>query len=288
MREKEVELANLREKKQVIQERIQHLSKSNSSSKKIPELEKELALLNTSSKETEAHEYKRFIMKEAFYLRFNALQEYAEKTAIIAGYGKYIVDLLDAQNHASSNCDMILQDALLTVNGWKPKDERVTLTEEDVLFQHEDEDEDDALLLNNSEMLIKKKEQPHQPPTDSTDASSQGKVAAATSGSSSSPAVKASTAVTSSSCNTTTDNTTKANVHSDPNNTTTTDYYHRLYQDKKLKQKKQSIQHHRSYADFQNQFDIPSYDQEKREYFAEPPPPAYSNPSNIHIKDNKK
>lgn len=293
MREKEVELADLREKKQAIQERIQHLSKSNSSSKKIPELEKELALLNTSSRENEAHEYKRFIMKEAFYLRFNALQEYAEKTAIVAGYGKYIVDLLDAQNHASSNCDMILQDALLTVDGWKPKDERVTLTEEDVLFQHEDEDEDDALLLTNSEMHIKKKEQQQQqPPTTSTNAPSQGKTAAATVVSSNSPAVKVAPA-TSGACNTTTANTTKTDVHSDPNtittnNNKTADYYHRLYQDKKSKQKKQSIQHHRSYADFQNQFDIPSYDQEKREYFAEPPPPAYSNPSNIPIKNDKK
>lgn len=292
MREKEVELADLREKKQAIQERIEHLSKSNSSSKKIPELEKELALLNTSSRETEAHEYKRFIMKEAFYLRFNALQEYAEKTAIVAGYGKYIVDLLDAQNHASSNCDMILQDALLTVDGWKPKDERVTLTEEDALFQHEDEDEDDALLLTNSEMHIKKKEQQQQPPTTSTNASSQGTTAAATIVSSDSPAVKVAPA-TSSACNTTTANTTKTDVHSDPNtittnNNKTADYYHRLYQDKKSKQKKQSIQHHRSYADFQNQFDIPSYDQEKREYFAEPPPPAYSNPSNIPIKNDKK
>ncbi|KAL7335252.1 lipid-binding protein [Mucor circinelloides] len=285
MREKEVELADLREKKQSIQERINHLSKSNSNSKKIPELQKELDQLQTSSKEAEAHEYKRFIMKEAFYLRFNALQEYAEKTAIVAGYGKYIVDLLDAQNHASSNCDMILKDALLTVDAWKPKDERVTLTEEEILFQHEDEDEEDALLLTTHDMQIKKKDhqQQQQAPTAISTPFERGTEA------SKPPAVTTTTK------NTSCDKSTDIKHEFDPNtkatasNSKTTDYYHRLYQDKKSKQKHQCIQHHRSYADFQNQFDIPppshingsGLDPEKQEYFAEAPPPAYSNTNNI-------
>ncbi|CEP08105.1 hypothetical protein [Parasitella parasitica] len=256
MRDKEVELADLREKKQIIQERIVHLSKSNPTSKKILELEKELEQLDTSAKETEAHEFKRFIMKEAFYLRFNALQEYAEKTAVIAGYGKYIVDLLDAECHASSNCDMILQDALLTVDGWKPKDERTTLTEVDELFRHEDEDEEDALMLTNDEMQRKKEEQQQE--------TSNAAVA-------NSAFAEATTTVAS---------TIDKKINLKPisptdNHCKDTNYYHRLYQDKKSKQKKQQpVQHHRSYADFQNQFDTPS--PEKREYFAELPPPAYS------------
>lgn len=301
MREKEVELADLREKKQSIQDRINHLSKSNSSSKKIPELQKELELLQLGTKETEAREYKRFIMKESFYLRFNALQEYAEKTAIVAGYGKYIVDLLDAQNHASSNCDMILKDALLTVDAWKPKDERKTLTEEDVLFQHEDDEEEDALLLTANEMQIKKKDQQQQKqqaptatsgPLQQQQQQQQGTPIATLN----SPAV-----IPTSSTTTVSDKSTGNAQTLDPNtkppaasDSQTTDYYHRLYQNKKSEKEHQCIQHHRSYADFQNQFDIPSHlsssglDPEKQEYFAEAPPPAYSNPNNIPLKSQEK
>ncbi|KAL9541453.1 hypothetical protein MBANPS3_009115 [Mucor bainieri] len=308
MREKEVELADVREKKQSIQDRINHLSKSNSSSKKIPELQKELEQLHTSTKETEAHEYKRFIMKEAFYLRFNALQEYAEKTAIVAGYGKYIVDLLDAQNHASSNCDMILQDALLTVDAWKPKDERVTLTEEDVLFQHEDEEEEDALLLTTNEMQIKKKDQqqqkkqtqePQLAPTATSkplqQQAQQGTRTDSLDSSSVAPASNTTLCDKSTDIAHTLDPNSKSSAPSDSKKTT--DYYHRLYQNKKSEQKHQSIQHHRSYADFQNQFDIPSHlsgsgsnglDPEKQEYYAEAPPPAYSNPNNIPLTKQEK
>lgn len=307
MREKEVELADLREKKQSIQDRISHLSKSNSNSKKIPELQKELEQLQTSTKETEAHEYKRFIMKEAFYLRFNALQEYAEKTAIVAGYGKYIVDLLDAQNHASSNCDMILKDALLTVDAWKPKDERVTLTEEDVLFQHEDEEDEDALLLTTNEMQIKKKDQQQQKqkqekqptPTATTTASDplqQGTPVDASNPPAVTPASNTTTLCDKKSTDIAhmVDSNAKSSATSD--NKPSTDYYHRLYQNKKSGQNHQSIQHHRSYADFQNQFDIPSHlsgnhgglDPEKQEYFAEAPPPAYSNPNNIQSTSHEK
>ncbi|GAN01336.1 hypothetical protein MAM1_0006d00769 [Mucor ambiguus] len=304
MREKEVELADLREKKQSIQDRINHLSKSNSNSKKIPELQKELEQLQTSAKETEAHEYKRFIMREAFYLRFNALQEYAEKTAIVAGYGKYIVDLLDAQNHASSNCDMILKDALLTVDAWSSKDERVTLTEEDMLFQHEDEEEEDALLLTTNEMQIKKKDQQQQKqkqpaPTVTSDPLQQQQKQQGTHADPWNPPVVTPTTNIAlcdkgTDITHTVDSTTKSPAASSSKKTA--DYYHRLYQDRRFEQKHSSIQHHRSYADFQNQFDIPPHlsgsssglDPEKQEYFAEAPPPAYSNPNNIPLTNQEK
>jgi hypothetical protein len=167
MREKERDLAELREKKATLEDRIHHLQKSNTKHKKLPDLLTELAGLDLDKKETEANEFKRFIMKEAFYLRFNALQEYAEKTALIAGYGKYIVDLMDDQQHASSNCDMILADALLTVDTWAPQDKRQTVTEENVVLEHEDED--DAVLLTEEEM--KKKQASTSLPTTGEDKS---------------------------------------------------------------------------------------------------------------------
>lgn len=169
LRDKERDLAELREKKDTLEERIQHLQKSNTKHKKLPELLKELAGLDLDQKETEANEFKRFIMKEAFYLRFNALQEYAEKTALIASYGKYIVDLLDDQKHASSNCDMILTDALLTVDAWTAQDKRQTATEENAFLEH-DTDEDDAVLLTEEDM--KKKEEHSSPPIEDNDTSS--------------------------------------------------------------------------------------------------------------------
>lgn len=159
MRDKEKQLSDAKAKQQALTERIEHLNKSNPTSKKLPELTKELEELNLDDQERESIEFKRFILKEGFYLRFNAMQEHAEKMAIIAGYGKYLVDLLDANEHASSNCDMILKDALLSIEHWEPKDKRQTLTEEDMLFEHDDDEHDDAILLTDKEIKIKQKAQ---------------------------------------------------------------------------------------------------------------------------------
>jgi hypothetical protein len=253
MRERERDLAELREKKSTLEERIHHLQKSNTKHKKLPDLLTELAALDIGKKETEANEFKRFIMKEAFYLRFNALQEYAEKTALIAGYGKYIVDLLDDQQHASSNCDMILADALLTVDAWAPQDKRMTVTEENVVLELDKEDnvDDDAVLLTEEEMKKKASAIASTPlPAESKEPTS-------------------------------------------PAENTTDKYYHQLYNNLSLKKQKQkhAIPHHKSYADFQSQFtntiigvttdkrEEDSTKQEefnKREYYAELPPPAYS------------
>jgi hypothetical protein len=140
MREREKNMTVLREKKEALQDRIQHLKKSNGKSPKLQDLEQELqvATNETRDKEMELGDFKRFILREAFYLRFNALHEYGEKSAILAGHGKYLVDLLDIEptpkgqtnrrpfTHDSS---MILMDALLTVDGWKDADERPTTLE---------------------------------------------------------------------------------------------------------------------------------------------------------------
>lgn len=85
-------------------------------------------------------DFKRFALKEAFYLRFNALSEYAEKTALIAGFGKYLTDLIEieptppTQTHRSPykngpQAAIIFADAVNALDNWKPvaEDERPTL-----------------------------------------------------------------------------------------------------------------------------------------------------------------
>ncbi|KAI8878845.1 hypothetical protein K501DRAFT_152444, partial [Backusella circina FSU 941] len=137
MRERERSMTVLREKKQALEDRIQHLTKSNSKSPKIKELEQEHQVISVEARdrEMELGDFKRFILREAFYLRFNALHEYGEKSAMIAGHGKYLVDLLDIEPTPKGQMErrpfthdtsMILMDALLTVDGWKDADERPT------------------------------------------------------------------------------------------------------------------------------------------------------------------
>jgi hypothetical protein len=85
-------------------------------------------------------DFKRFALKEAFYLRFNAMNEYASKTALIAGFGKYLTDLIQieptppTQPHRTPyekgpEAAIIFADAMNAVNDWKPvaEDERPTL-----------------------------------------------------------------------------------------------------------------------------------------------------------------
>ncbi|KAI8367629.1 Eisosome component PIL1-domain-containing protein [Radiomyces spectabilis] len=141
IREREDKLSDIREKKRSLQARIANLSKSNARSPKQREFEKELQSLerDTHDIELEMGDFKRFALKEAFYLRFNALNEYAEKLRIIAGFGKYIVDLLDIEPtppgqqrrpyEKGPEAAMILADALLAVDQWQPDggDERPTL-----------------------------------------------------------------------------------------------------------------------------------------------------------------
>lgn len=167
MRDKEKQLSDLSEKKQTVADRIDHLKRSNpNSEKKLGELEKELHQVTiTHDKEHEAAiDYKRFILKEAFYLRFNALSEYAEKSALIAAFGKYLVDLLDVdiQKDASSESrsDVILMDALLTIDGWQPADQRHTLTEADDLLSSLKNDDDATLLTDHDLLANRSKKKP--------------------------------------------------------------------------------------------------------------------------------
>lgn len=79
-----------REKKRALQARIAALQKSSPRAGKIKEFQHELESLvkDTRGQEAEIGDFKRFALREAFYLRFNAMAEYAEKTALLAGFGK--------------------------------------------------------------------------------------------------------------------------------------------------------------------------------------------------------
>lgn len=157
-------MLEIREKRQCIVDRIQHLKKSHGNKqKKLEDLEKELMALEevNKDKEMEMGDYKRFILREAFYTRFNAQQEYAEKLSILAGFGKYVTDLIDIEPTPSgdehrkpytkySKSSMIIMDALLTVDGWRSVDERPTFV--DIL--EDDEEEEDASLLTDNDIHL--------------------------------------------------------------------------------------------------------------------------------------
>ncbi|ORZ12243.1 Eisosome component PIL1-domain-containing protein [Absidia repens] len=142
IRDREDRLSDIREKKRTLSSRITNLTNSSPKSPKLRELQKELNSLDrdTHDIELEMGDFKRFALKEAFYLRFNAMNEYAEKTAIIAGFGKYIVDLLDiAPTPATEptrrpyekgiDAAMIFADAMNALDDWQPDegDERPTI-----------------------------------------------------------------------------------------------------------------------------------------------------------------
>lgn len=232
MRDKELELNDLKEKRQSLEERIKHLKKSNPSSKKVTDLEKEIEELNsTQDKENvSSTDFRRFILKEAFYLRFNALQEYSEKTALIAGFGKYLIDLLDNKHQVENeSSDMILMDALLTVDGWQSSDQRHTLTKEDDLLSDHD-NSDDATLLTDHDLLLQKT---------SHDLVLQKE---------------------------------------EFNEKSTDDYYNQLY--KRVSLQKRPISSHRSYAEFQHQFNLPPTSTDN--------PPTYTSHGAVITTDEKK
>ncbi|KAI7847643.1 Eisosome component PIL1-domain-containing protein [Circinella umbellata] len=143
IREREDRLSDIREKKRALHGRIGTLKRSNNTkSPKLKEFTKELESLerDTHDTEMEMSDFKRFALQEAFYLRFNAMHEMAEKLSIIAGFGKYIVDLIDIEPtpHGQANrktydkgseAAQILADALVALDGWQPGEgeERPTL-----------------------------------------------------------------------------------------------------------------------------------------------------------------
>lgn len=233
MKDKEVEINNLKERKQSLEERITHLRKSNPSSKKLYDLEHCLFELNNEQEKEKVSstDFRRFILKEAFYLRFNALQEFSEKNALIAGFGKFLVDLLDNKHETqpNENSDMILMDALLTVDGWQSSDQRHTLTKEDDLLADEDSG-DDATLLTDHDLLLQKTQQDI--------------------------IIK----------------------KEELNEKSTDDYYNQLY--KRVSLQKRPISSHRSYAEFQTQFNLPPTSIDS--------PPAYNNDEAIVTEEKKK
>ncbi|KAG0765023.1 hypothetical protein G6F57_009430 [Rhizopus arrhizus] len=131
------ERSNLQERKEAVQDRINHLKKSNPKSSKIQEFEKELE----KTEEEDITGYKKEMIKEAFYMKLNALQEYAEKLTILAKFGKEIVDILDEPKE-KNKLEIIMMDALLSIDGWRserrptllPFDEKdaISLTESDI------------------------------------------------------------------------------------------------------------------------------------------------------------
>ncbi|CAO3685794.1 unnamed protein product [Rhizopus stolonifer] len=133
IREREDKMSDVREKKRSLQSRIQTLTKSSAQSPKLSEFQKELRSLehDTAESEIDLANFKRFALKEAFYLRLNAMHAHAEKTALIAGFGKYLVDLIEIEQkeyESGPQAAIILADCMNALDYWKPaqEDERST------------------------------------------------------------------------------------------------------------------------------------------------------------------
>ncbi|KAG7660756.1 LSP1 [[Candida] subhashii] len=86
-----------RERKQKITDDIAHLKYKDPQSPKIPVLEQELVRAEAESLVAEAQlsNITRERLKAAFNYQFDATRELAEKYALIAGYGKALLELLD-------------------------------------------------------------------------------------------------------------------------------------------------------------------------------------------------
>lgn len=86
-----------RERKQKITDEIAKLKYKDPSSPRIVVLEQELVRAEAESLVAEAQlsNITREKLKSAFEYQFNALREHSEKVAIIASYGKHLLDLID-------------------------------------------------------------------------------------------------------------------------------------------------------------------------------------------------
>ncbi|RUS13349.1 Eisosome component PIL1-domain-containing protein, partial [Endogone sp. FLAS-F59071] len=163
IRTREEALFDSRQKKRDLQLRIQSLVKTSPKSPKVKEFNHELSSLehDTQELETELADFKRFALREAFYLQFNALFEVSEKTAILAGFGRYIVDQIDVTPSTpgeprtpytgGEQTAQVLQDALEAVDGWHAPelDERPTLTQKvgaEAFYTHENNSGENVAL----------------------------------------------------------------------------------------------------------------------------------------------
>lgn len=86
-----------RDRKQKITDEIAHLKYKDPQSPKIPVLEQELVRAEAESLVAEAQlsNITREKLKTAFNYQFDSIREHAEKIALIAGYGKALLELLD-------------------------------------------------------------------------------------------------------------------------------------------------------------------------------------------------
>lgn len=86
-----------RDRKEKITEEIAHMKYKDPQSPKIPVLEQELVRAEAESLVAEAQlsNITREKMKAAFNYQFDSIRELAEKFALIAGYGKALLELLD-------------------------------------------------------------------------------------------------------------------------------------------------------------------------------------------------
>jgi len=93
----EISVQPSRDRKQKITDQIAHLKYKEPSSPKIPVLEQELVRAEAESLVAEAQlsNITREKVKAAFNYQFDGIREHCEKLAIIAGYGKHLLELID-------------------------------------------------------------------------------------------------------------------------------------------------------------------------------------------------
>ena len=86
-----------RDRKQKITDQISHLKHKEPNSPRIVVLEQELVRAEAESLVAEAQlsNITREKLKAAFNYQFDAMREHSEKLALIAGYGKHLLDLVD-------------------------------------------------------------------------------------------------------------------------------------------------------------------------------------------------
>lgn len=141
-------LADLREKKQAVSARLEHLRKSSPNSKKqIQHLEIQLADVEKEERERELEigDYKRLALREAFHLRFNAMHEFAQKAAVLASAGQR----LSSPPSQQQQDDLLLTECMLQIDGWQPPEEQTRPT---VLDKWIFQPEEDAALLTDLEI----------------------------------------------------------------------------------------------------------------------------------------
>jgi hypothetical protein len=140
IREKEQNLTVARDKKRHFESK-QGGSHRSGSKGKGTDVSRELSSLEQEcrSQEEDLADFKRFAIREAFYVRFNALTEYAEKLAMVAGFGKYLVDQISIEPtpHGQprkpyagrDQTSTIIEDAFAAIDAWRPseQDERPTV-----------------------------------------------------------------------------------------------------------------------------------------------------------------